>query len=528
MIQDAPVKFERLVRQKRFVGAVDLLNESLLNIFSAELVDVPAVASVRDEMLAQKGKILDTLVEEIADVLFLRAATAQLSAADKSPSAGKNRRRTQRGGASGALLEDPMTNALSRGQGTVAGGGAGISSDAASESSAGGGDTSGMVWAGVHVDVTDVGDNEEQALDDPSQEFSVYLRLLVEAVRRLRCLDDVERYLLERLPSEVLTMSATHMRTCVGKNEEVGVSVGAATFNSKSKNHGLAARGQNLTQYLSLVFDSFTSVLANLIRLVRLLHAARLRDLREQDPGAPVFEADAPYKESLVVGLWQHIQAHLIDVLTRHVSESQDTEVGSDATKGDATGLQNSRLGPSGVEPSSTPSSVPYFRPLRRTESSSTGLASTGVAFNHVSASEYCHSRVLADPSPMIVISIFRPTLKFVEVEEVRSGAVCPLQFLVGSFDFGVQESNTSLDLQRINATLSPSVRSTVHPDVIHLVLGAAGLEKCESALVWVLAVPSFVWRLDSPPPSSCFVYWWVPNPHPFQPYFSIDVNTVM
>lgn len=420
MTQDAPVKFERLVRQKRFVGAVDLLNESLLNIFSAELVDVPAVASVRDEMLAQKGKILDTLVEEIADVLFLRAATAHLSAADKARGAGKSRRRRERGGASGAVLEDPMANAMSRGQGTVAGGGVGVSSDAASESSAGGGDSAGMMWAGIHVDVTDVGDNEEQALDDPSQDFSVYLRLLVEAVRRLRCLDDVERYLLERLPNEVLTLSAIHMRTCVGKNEEVGGNLGAATFNSKDRNDGLGARGQNLTQYLSLVFDSFTSVLANLIRLVRLLHAARLRDLREQDSGAPVFEADAPYKESLVVGLWQHIQSHVIDVLTRHVSESPDGDVGLDANKGDATGVQSNRLGPSGVEPSTTPSSVPYFRPLRRPESSSTGLASTGMELNHVSAAEYCRSRVLADPSPMIVMSIFRPTLKFVEVEEVR------------------------------------------------------------------------------------------------------------
>lgn len=428
MIQDAPVKFERLVRHKRFVGAVDLLNESLQYIFSAELVDVPAVASVRDEMLAQKGKILDTLVEEIADVLFLRAATAQLSAADKARGAGKSRRRRERGGAGGTLLEDPMASALSRGQGTVAGGGIGLSSDAASESSAGGGDSAGVMWAGIHVDVTDVGDNEEQALDDPSQEFSVYLRLLVEAVRRLRCLDDVERYLLERLPNEVLTLSATHMRTCVGKNEEGGVNVGAATFNSKSRNDGLGARDQNLMQYLSLVFDSFTSVLANLIRLVRLLHAARLRDLREQDPGAPVFEADAPYKESLVVGLWQHIQAHLIDVLTRHVSEPQDGEVGLDANKGD---VQSNRLGPSGVE-TSTPSSVPYFRPLRRPESSSTGLANMGMELNHVSAAEYCRSRVLADPSPMIVISIFRPTLKFVEVEEVRStSSGLPGKFLV-------------------------------------------------------------------------------------------------
>jgi len=423
--QGAPVKFERLVRQKRFVGAVDLLNESLLNIFSAELVDVPAVASVRDEMLAQKGKILDTLVEEIADVLFLRAATSQVSAAEKARGAAKSRRRRERGGASGILAEDSMSNVLSRGHGT-AGGIVGLPSDAASESSAGGGDAAGQVWAGIQVDVTDVGDHEEQALDDPSREFSVYLRLLVEAVRRLRCLDDVERYLLERLPNEVLTLSATHMRTCVGKHEEVGVNSRAAAFNSnsKSKIDGLGGRSQNLTQFLSLVFDSFTSVLANLVRLVRLLHAARLRDLREHDPGAPVFEADASYKESLVVGLWQHIQAHLIEVLTRHVSETRDGDVGLDASKGNSGAAQTSRLGsgPPGVELPNPASSASYFRPLRRPESSSVGLATTGMELNHVSAAEYCRSCLLADPSPMIIMNIFRPTLKFVEVEQVSNG----------------------------------------------------------------------------------------------------------
>lgn len=420
--QDAPVKFERLVRQKRFVGAVDLLNESLVNIFSAELVDVPAVAGVRDEMLAQKGRILDTLVEEIADVLFLRAAAAQVSAADRAWKAAKSRRRERRG-AGGTSTDEAAVNALSRGQVTVAGGGVGVGvpSDAASDSSAGG-DGAGT-WAGIQVDVTDVGDHEEHALDDPSQELSVYLRLLVEAVRRLRCLDDVERYLLERLPNEVITLSATHMRTCVGKHEEVGVNVRGSTASSKMRNDGPGARGQNLTQYLSLVFDSFTSVLANLIRLVRLLHAARLRDLREHDRGSPVFEADASYKESLVVSLWQHIQAHLVDVLARHVSESQGGDTGADTSRADAGGAQSSRLGPgpSGVEPSSTSSSVPYFRPLRRPESSSAGLASAAVELNQVSAAEYCRSRVLADPSPMIMMSIFRPTLKFVEVEEVRS-----------------------------------------------------------------------------------------------------------
>ncbi|CAM9666114.1 unnamed protein product [Scytosiphon promiscuus] len=419
MIKDAPVKFERLVRQKRFVGAVDLLNESLVNIFSAELVDVPAVAGVRDEMLAQKGRILDTLVEEIANVLFLRASTAQVGA-DRARGSAKSRRRERRGAGGAGADESPGTW-LSRGQATAAGGGMGVvvPSDAASDSSAGGDGTG--TWAGLQVDVTDVGDNEEQALDDPSQELGVYLRLLVEAVRRLRCLDDVERYLLERLPNEVLNLSATHMRTCMGKREEVGINVRGASSSSTTQNDGPGAGVQNLTQYLSLVFDSFTSVLGNLIRLVRLLHAARLRDLREHDLGAPVFEADASYKESLVVRWWQQVQAHLVDVLARHVSSSQGGDAGEDASKVDAGGLPSNRIvsGPSGAEASNVSSLVPYFRPLRRPESSSTGLASAAVELNQVNAADFCRSRVLADPSPMMMMNIFCPTLKFVEVEEL-------------------------------------------------------------------------------------------------------------
>lgn len=419
--QDAPIKFERLVRQKRFVGAVGLLNESLLNIFSPELVDVPAVASVRDEMLVQKGRILDTLVEEIADVLFLRATTSRLNTVDQARGVALSRTRRHRGGTGGTQSEDSSFHALSRGQTTIGVGGVGFATDAASESSAGGGDGAGTMWAGIQVDVTDVGDDEEQALDDPSQDFSVYLRLLVEAVRRLRCLDDVERYLLERLSNEVITLSATHMRTCGGRHEEDGVKSRGVAVSGTGKNEGVGSHVQHLTQYLSLVFDSFTCVLANLMHLVRLLHAARLRDIRESDPGATVFEADAPYKESLVLGLWQHIQAHLKVVLTRHVAASRRDALATEVGKPDSGVLQSARgaSGSSGTEALGVSSSVPYFRPVKGPESSSTGLVGTTMEVDHASAADFCRSCLLADPSPLIIINIFRPTLKFVDVEQV-------------------------------------------------------------------------------------------------------------
>lgn len=426
-----------------------MLNESLLNIFSPELVDVPAVSSVRDEMLLQKGRILDTLVEEIADVVFLRAATTHLTTTGttkamkggvgvlgmKGSSAYRRTSMTKERG--GTFGDDSPRHGLSLGHASSANGGVevGPPSDVASESSVEGGQHSTVLWAGLEVNVADVADDEEQILDDPSQDFSVYLRLLVEAVRRLRCLDDVERYLLERLSNEVLILSATHMRMCVGRMEEDGV---RSRVNGASNSEELSTQAQNLTQYLSLVFDSFTSVLANSMRLVRLLHAARLRNLRENDPGgAPVSDGDAPYKESLVLSLWQHIQTHLTDVLNRHVGDGQrkadkTVEIGK-ADGGGMRKINSFRFGLGSserTEPSRTRSpSVSYFRPLRRLESSTTGFVSTAVELDHASAAEYCRSRVLAEPSPLILMAIFRPTLKFVQVQEVgysvRSNPLC-------------------------------------------------------------------------------------------------------
>lgn len=382
-------------------------------------MDVPAVSSVRDEMLVQKGRILDILVEEIADVLFLRAATTRLKQMDQSKGAAKSRRRRERGGANAYVLED-STQSLPRAHGAIGLGGVAPLVDAAPESTPGEGDTSGMTWAGLAVDVGDVGEEDEQALEDPSQEFGMYSRLLVEAVRRLRCLDDVERYLLERLQSEVITLSAMHMRTCVGKNEEDAPRSRALNASNSQKSDAPIAHGQRLTPYLNLVFESFTSVLANHMHLVRLLHAARLRDLRESDPGAPVFETDAPYKESLVISLWQHIQTHLMEVLARHIEWDASGDPAAGPGKADTGGRSTShRARLQSVEPTSVQPTNSSAISRRRGDSPAVGLVSAALDLDHASAGDYCRSCLLATPSPLTIISIFRPTLRFVEVEQV-------------------------------------------------------------------------------------------------------------
>ncbi|CAM9159363.1 unnamed protein product [Choristocarpus tenellus] len=422
MIKDAPVKFDRLVRQKRFVAAVGLLNASLLNIFSPELVDVPAVASVRDEMLTQKGKILDLLVTEIADVLFLRTAPGSYHHMDQTSGAAKGRRRRERGGALMFNTEESFSAPTAkRTQSFIAGTSRGNTKDITSEASDGMASVVPSLWAGLSVDVGDINEEDEGALHDPSEEFGVYLRLLVEAVRRLRYLDDVERYLLERLPDEILTLSASHMRACMPTDTD------DTTEDSRGEGEGGSAVVQHLIQYLGLAFDSFVRVLVNHMHLVRLLHGARMRDLRESDPSAPVFEADAPYKEFLVLSLWQHIQIHIKDVLARHVavpsviyggSGIEEGEIGADSSR-DGSNRRGSDVGLLSKVSSALP-----FRPLRRPESTSSLLLGGTMELDKESAVEYCRCCMLANPSPFILVHIFRPTLKFVEVEQGKLKAM--------------------------------------------------------------------------------------------------------
>ncbi|CAM9248443.1 unnamed protein product [Discosporangium mesarthrocarpum] len=409
MIKDAPAKFDRLVRQKRFVAAVGLLNASLLNIFSPELVDVPAVASVRDEMLAQKGQILDLLVKEIADVLFLRTAHGNYHELGQPENVAKGRRRRERGSDVYAYNDDtgpiPAGNARTS---AVLGG----AKEAVSEPAGGGGNTQTVVWAGLSMDVGDVGEEEEQDLEDPSQDFNIYLRLLVEAVRRLRYLDDVERYLIERLPKEILTLSATHMRACLATGEEDKPQVTPGTSGGIS----LGGNVQRLVQYLGLAYESFVLVLVNHVHLVRLLHDAHVRDLKETDTSAPVFGVDVPYKEALVLSLWQHIQTHIKEVLARHIAATgtaDNEEIGEPGMKASDKGLLNKA------------SSAFPFRQLRRPESlTSVVISSPMVELDAENAEVYCRNCFLAEPSPFTVVHIFRPTLKFVEAEQGKLKAL--------------------------------------------------------------------------------------------------------
>jgi hypothetical protein len=269
VIHDAPVKFDKLVRQKRFVEAVDLINASLEDIFSDELCNVTAISEVRDELLQRKGLILDILVREVADAVFLRTAAAA-TANINSPSQ-----------TSKVDVDSSISPHL-----------AGLELDPAEPAPA---------FPAARISAA-----TEQALDDPSADLAVYLQLLVEAILRLRALHDAERFLMERLCKEVELLGASQMRAC-------GATAREFFAGGEEDNVG------RLAQYLRMAFESYALVIRNIIFLVKLIQLARIQESQSAD-GGTMYEGDVPLRQDLPISTWRHIQDHLIGVLSRHLS----------------------------------------------------------------------------------------------------------------------------------------------------------------------------------------------------------------
>src|SRR6202012_2977092 len=68
-----PGKLEEKISEKKFLGAVDLLMESLKHITKSELDGIGAIADLRNYFTNQEGTLLDILMEELHDHLYLRS-----------------------------------------------------------------------------------------------------------------------------------------------------------------------------------------------------------------------------------------------------------------------------------------------------------------------------------------------------------------------------------------------------------------------------------------------------------------------
>jgi exocyst complex component 4 len=68
-----PSKLEEKISEKKFLGAVDLLMDSLKNITKSELDGIGAITDLRNYFASQEGTLLDILIEELHDHLYLRS-----------------------------------------------------------------------------------------------------------------------------------------------------------------------------------------------------------------------------------------------------------------------------------------------------------------------------------------------------------------------------------------------------------------------------------------------------------------------
>jgi Sec8 exocyst complex component specific domain len=448
MIKGATGKFDKRVRQRRFVAAVDLLNASLEAIFTRELVDVPAVASVRDDLLQRKGIILDTIVREMADTLFLRTAT-EFSANGGSGSSGASSRTASRGGSvlmggRGRTAQKQLQNDNSSSTDLSASlqpsgrrGGTDNSSSSSTNkganSSSSSSNTVFVSFAGLQLDGTDFTDETERQLDDPACEFSTYMRLLVEAVRRLRNLHDIERHLLDRLCTEVDRLTAGHMQACAA-------AAAGGSNSSSNRDGGLAAAAAaaagtvsaddstdvtRLTRYLRAVFEAFIRVLHNHVYLVGLVQLAKKRDAAASAQPGRFAEADSGRcREDLPAAAWRHVQSHVITVLSRHLAlppppqtpEAAAAAASSKERRGSGVGV--------GVAAAGAAKGLVSLALLRGGKSTDAAAASKGAAgaaaaeFDRERAAEFVRSYLLVKPSPVILISVFKHTLRFAALSQ--------------------------------------------------------------------------------------------------------------
>ncbi len=179
LVRDAPMKFDKLISEKRFVSAVNLLNTSLHHVFSTDLMDVEAVGRVAFDLVERKGFVLDNLVSELTKVIFHDTTTTKEDGERPQERTTTDRGFT-RGGNSSQRVESHIYSSSTN-----------------------------YFSISTSLEITDsVDEDTENGLKDPSTEGCLYIRLLVEAIFRLDAIHDAERHLMERIKEGIECLTA--------------------------------------------------------------------------------------------------------------------------------------------------------------------------------------------------------------------------------------------------------------------------------------------------------------------------------
>lgn len=68
-LKDAPIRVQHFIQQKKYLTAVNTLTSSINSMFNADMVHIDALALVREQLMEQKGKILEHIVAELKSTL---------------------------------------------------------------------------------------------------------------------------------------------------------------------------------------------------------------------------------------------------------------------------------------------------------------------------------------------------------------------------------------------------------------------------------------------------------------------------
>ncbi|KAK5954779.1 exocyst subunit [Knufia fluminis] len=72
-LRELPSKLEEKINEKRWIGAVDILGEALISSRKSGLDDIGAMSDLRSYFASQESSLIDMLVEELHDHLYLKS-----------------------------------------------------------------------------------------------------------------------------------------------------------------------------------------------------------------------------------------------------------------------------------------------------------------------------------------------------------------------------------------------------------------------------------------------------------------------
>lgn len=108
-VQLLPEKLEQKISDKRFLSAVDILQEGLRLIRRSEFEEIGALSDLRSYFTNQETSLTEILIEELHDHLYLKSPYCQ----DRWKSSATDEKATQ-GSANGATWERPVYSFLAK------------------------------------------------------------------------------------------------------------------------------------------------------------------------------------------------------------------------------------------------------------------------------------------------------------------------------------------------------------------------------------------------------------------------------